>query len=100
MSPIRDRIVRDEPWCEGDAPVRSSDLKTSVSWLNDMVKGIKKLRLNQKRIKASSRELDECCASWVRRWSSSDSSGKLEGSSVSMHQLVDLEGLAHSAGDS
>ncbi|KAF3587495.1 hypothetical protein F2Q69_00027509 [Brassica cretica] len=31
----------------GDAPVRSSDLRKSVSWLNDKVKGISKLRLNQ-----------------------------------------------------
>ena len=37
----------------GDAPVRLNDLKTSVSWLNGMVKGITKLRLNQNRVKAS-----------------------------------------------
>ncbi|KAF3506708.1 hypothetical protein F2Q69_00005196 [Brassica cretica] len=65
-----------------------------------MVKGIRKLRLNQNMIKASSRELDECWGSWAMRWSSSVSSGKIDGSSVSVHQLVELEGLAHSAGGS
>ena len=84
----------------GDAPVRSHDLKTSVSWLKDMVKGIRKLRLNQNRVKATSRELDECGGGWAMRWSSSVSSVKLDGSSVSVHQLVELEGLAHSAGGS
>ena len=43
----------------GDAPFRSSELKTSVSWLNEMVKDIRKLRLNQNGVKASIRELDE-----------------------------------------
>ena len=84
----------------GDAPVRSSDLKTSVSWLNDTVKGIRELRLNQNGVKASSREMDECLGSWARRWSSSISSGKLKDSSVSVHQLEELEGVAHSAGAS
>ena len=43
----------------GDAPVRSSDLRTSVSWLKDKVKGIRKLRLNQDEVKGSLRELGE-----------------------------------------
>ena len=43
----------------GDAPVRSSDLKTSISWLKDMVKGIRRLRLNQNKAETSSTELDE-----------------------------------------
>ncbi|KAF2578871.1 hypothetical protein F2Q68_00005316 [Brassica cretica] len=34
---------------ESEAYKRSHNLKTSVSWLNDMVKGIRKLRLNQNR---------------------------------------------------
>ncbi|KAF3533242.1 hypothetical protein DY000_02037775 [Brassica cretica] len=41
----------------GDAPVRSSDLRTSVSWLKDKVKGIRKLRLNQDEVKGNLREL-------------------------------------------
>ncbi|KAF3506702.1 hypothetical protein F2Q69_00005198 [Brassica cretica] len=84
----------------GDAPVRSSDLKTSVSWLRDMVKGIGRLRLNQNEAGTSSTELDECSGSWARPWSSLVSSGKLDGSSVSVHQLVELDVLAHSAGGS
>ena len=43
----------------GDAPVRSYDLKTSVSWLNGRVKGIRKLRLDQNKVKASLKEMDE-----------------------------------------
>ena len=43
----------------GDAPVRSQDLKTTVSWLNGVVKGIRKLRLSQDKVKASLREPDE-----------------------------------------
>ena len=43
----------------GDAPVRSSDLKASVSWLKDMVKGIRRLRLKQNKAEKSSTELDE-----------------------------------------
>ncbi|KAF3557195.1 hypothetical protein F2Q69_00012912 [Brassica cretica] len=77
---------------------RSSDLKTSVSWLKDMVKDINRLRLNQNEAGTSSTELDECSGSWARPWSSSVSSGKLDGSSVSVHQLMELDILAHSAG--
>ena len=42
----------------GDTPVRSSDLRTSVSWLNEKVKGIRELRLNQDGVKGSLGELD------------------------------------------
>ncbi|KAF2590316.1 hypothetical protein F2Q70_00038534 [Brassica cretica] len=61
---------------------------------------MRKLRLNRNKAEASSKELDECYGSWARRWSSSISSGKLDGCSVSAHQLNQLKGLAHSDGDS
>ncbi|KAF3547831.1 hypothetical protein DY000_02008100 [Brassica cretica] len=51
-----DRVCR---WRDRDAPVRSHNLKTSVSWLKDMVKGIRKLRLNQNRCGASSLSLGQ-----------------------------------------
>ena len=43
----------------GGAPVRSSDLRTSVSWLIDKVKGVRILRLNQDGVKGSLREVDK-----------------------------------------
>ncbi|KAF3541487.1 hypothetical protein F2Q69_00022646 [Brassica cretica] len=57
--------------------IRSSDLKASVSWLKDMVKGIRRLRLKQNKAEKSSTELDD---------------------SVSTNHLVELDRLAHSAG--
>ncbi|KAF3525215.1 hypothetical protein F2Q69_00045943 [Brassica cretica] len=48
--------------------LRSSDLRTSVSWLNDKVKGIKKLRLNQDEGKGSLRELGELAHSAGNSW--------------------------------
>ncbi|KAF3586221.1 hypothetical protein F2Q69_00030775 [Brassica cretica] len=47
----------------GDALVRSSDLRTSVSWLNDKVKGIRKLRLNQDELGTAEGQLNSA------RWS-------------------------------
>ncbi|KAF3553012.1 hypothetical protein F2Q69_00010337 [Brassica cretica] len=43
---------------QGDAPVMSSDLKTSVSWLNGIVKGIRQLRLNQDGLGTTSGQLN------------------------------------------
>ena len=43
----------------GDAPVRSFDLRTSVSWLSNKVKGIRELRLNQDGLEGSLGELAE-----------------------------------------
>ncbi|KAF3524362.1 hypothetical protein F2Q69_00046761 [Brassica cretica] len=42
----------------GDAPVRSSDLRTSVSWLIDKVKGVRILRLNQDGLETTSGQLN------------------------------------------
>ncbi|KAF2593440.1 hypothetical protein F2Q70_00043346 [Brassica cretica] len=50
-----------------DAPVRSSDLRTSVSWLNDKVKGIRKLRLNQDELGTVGGQLNSArCGAMVR----------------------------------
>ncbi|KAF2549678.1 hypothetical protein F2Q70_00021663 [Brassica cretica] len=49
---------------QGDAPVRSSDIKTSVTWLNDKVMGIRKLRLNHDELTGADRLAHSAGNSW------------------------------------
>lgn len=83
----------------GDAPIRSHDLKTSISCLNGRVKGIRKLKLDQNKVNASLREMDEWSGSWTSSGSSSISWRECRASSFSTDQLTGADGLPHSAGD-
>ena len=84
----------------GDAPVRSLDLETSVSWPWMKVKGISQLRLNQDTMETRVKELGECLGSWTSVGLSSISSVQLVFSSPWSVQLTGAGGLAQSAGNS